>query len=118
MSAPFLCHDFKSPRTDNSRRLPSSMRIVPVLFYVVSLFSVYSMIRDYQTMKSSGERKIAAEANRDSDAAKKTTLSTELTDLKSQKDLGEQVAKWVEGTRPLQPISVSIARSIHLRHAT
>jgi hypothetical protein len=88
------------------------MKIIPVLFYVVTLFSAYSLVRAYQISKESEARTLVANSNRDDNNAKKTDLNTKLADLTSQEKLGTEVAKWVEGTRGLQPIIASIVRSV------
>jgi hypothetical protein len=112
MSASYTCHDFKSPRNDSSRRLPGTMRIVPVLFYVIIVFFISSLVRSYQVSKDSESRTTVANANRDEHNAKKTELTAKLTDLTTQEKLGSEVAKWVEGTRGLQPIIASIVRAV------
>ena len=33
----YLCHDFKTPRTDTARRLPDTFRFIPLMFYVAML---------------------------------------------------------------------------------
>jgi hypothetical protein len=111
MSA-FLCHDFKTPRNDNSRRLPASMRMIPILFYGVCLFATYYIFSDIQSMREADERRIVYEAQRDEARAAKARLDTELQALSKEQELAEQVAKWVEGTRVVQPITVAVSRAV------
>jgi hypothetical protein len=108
----FLCHDFKSPRNDNSRRLPGSMRIVPIMFYIVTLGALFSIFNNMKSMREYDERKALAESQRDEDTAAKASLDTELVALNKEQQLAEQVAKWVEGTRVVQPITVAVARAV------
>jgi hypothetical protein len=112
MSTSFICHDFKSPRNDNSRRLPGSMRVIPVLFFGVSLFSLFSIFTDVRSMRESDEKKVLCEAQRDEAVAAKARLETELTALTKEQALADQVAKWVEGTRIVQPITVAVSRAV------
>ena len=43
----YLCHDFKTPRTDTARRLPDTFRFIPIFFYVAMLGGGYMMTMDY-----------------------------------------------------------------------
>ncbi|MBL9115986.1 MAG: hypothetical protein JNJ83_13345 [Verrucomicrobiaceae bacterium] len=108
----YLCHDFKSPRNDTSRRLPSSMRIVPIAFYTVLALAIASGVRDFVAIRKAGEEIIASNAKRDELLAKKTQLETEVANIETQRTKGESVAKWVEGTRIVQPLAVAIARAM------
>ena len=60
MSKPFICHDFKSPRTDMSRRLPGTMKVVPLLFYGVLSLTAYFGVRDVLDLKSAEREKQAS----------------------------------------------------------
>jgi hypothetical protein len=108
----YLCHDFKSPRTDTSRRLPNSMRIVPVMFYTVVALAIASGVRDYLSMRRASEEIVVSNTERDSLLAKKTQLEAEVASVETQRTKGESVAKWVEGTRNIQPLAVAIARAM------
>jgi hypothetical protein len=112
MSKPFLCHDFKSPRTDMSRRLPGTMKVVPLLFYGVLFISAYFGVRDVLDLKAAEREKqssIAAKAETDATKAK---VEEDRKVIETDQFRGEAIAKWVEGTRSLQPATVGISRSV------
>jgi len=108
----FLCHDFKTPRTDMSRRLPSTMRMVPVLFYVVLVASTFFIIKDWTDLNKATSDLAQANTRKDDAVAAKTKLMAEKDQIETEKFRSEGIAKWVEGTRVMQPISVAIARSM------
>ncbi len=108
----FLCHDFKSPRTDMSRRLPSTMRMVPVIFYVVLVASVFFIIKDWTDLNKASSDLIQANTRKEDAEAAKTKLLAEKSQIETEKFRAEGIAKWVEGTRVMQPISVAIARAM------
>ncbi len=110
----YLCHDFKTPRTDGSKRLPNSMRIVPLIFYVVTALSGASAVRDVLAMNKADERVKIATDSKTELVAKKTKLDEEVTNIKNQQSKSESLAKWVEGTRIVQPLAVAISRAIPL----
>jgi hypothetical protein len=112
MSAPFLCHDFKTPRTDMSRRLPGTMKVVPLLFYGVIAMSTFSGIRDIMDLKSADKDRLASVAQKAETDAAKAKLEGDKTKIQTDQYRGEGIAKWVEGTRSLQPATVAIARSV------
>jgi len=108
----FLCHDFKTPRTDMSRRLPSTLRMVPVIFYAVLVISTIFLIKDWTDLNKASSDLIQANGRKDEAAATKTKLLAERDQIETEKFRAEGIAKWVEGTRVMQPISVAIARSM------
>lgn len=108
----FICHDFKTPRTDMSRRLPNSMRMVPAIFYVVLALSAYVAVNDIRGYKVAQLELEQATADKAVLATSQAKLDTDRASLEDQRIRAEAYAKWVEGTRVLQPISVAVARSM------
>ena len=108
----FLCHDFKTPRTDMSRRLPASMRMVPVMFYAVLLVSALMIVKDFTDLNRAKSDLAQSNARKDEAVAAKTKLLAEKDQIETEKFRAEGIAKWVEGTRVMQPISVAIARAM------
>lgn len=108
----FLCHDFKTPRNDSSRRLPGSMRLVPVLFYVVTLTTGFFVFKDMNDLGSYEKQRVAAEQEKQEIAAEAAKLGEEKVQIENELFRAQSVAKWVEGTRVLQPVSVAIARAM------
>jgi cell division protein FtsL len=108
----FICHDFKTPRTDMSRRLPNSMRIVPVVFYVVLGLSAYVAVNDFRGYKLAETETEVANAEKAKLNDDKAKLDEEQATIQDQRTRAEAYAKWIEGTRVLQPISVAVARAM------
>jgi hypothetical protein len=108
----FLCHDFKTPRTDMSRRLPGSMRLVPVLFYVVSLATAFFIFKDVRDLQEAEKQRIASVKELEELTMELTKLDEEKSKIDNELFRAQAVAKWVEGTRVLQPITVAIARAM------
>lgn len=108
----YLCHDFKTPRTDTSRRLPNSFRMVPVIFYLAMVLGAYFMTMDvisYRAAKADKAKYDQIKAQHDAEKAK---LQAQTGTLNVESARANEVAKWIEGTRVMQPICVKIARSI------
>ncbi len=107
-----ICHDFKTPRTDTSKRLPSSFILVPIIFYISVLGGILLNINAYLryrdgTMKRDSFRQQQAEHE-----SSKGQLETQEHAVVKEKMKAEKLAQWIEGTRTLQPITIAIIRSI------
>jgi hypothetical protein len=110
----YLCHDFKSPRTDTSRRLPNSMRLVPIMFYVVICAASGFGVKDFLAARKAGEREAEAIARATTLKAEVESINLEKANIEAQRRKGENIAQWIEGTRIVQPVAVAIARALPL----
>jgi len=108
----YICHDFKTPRNDTSKRLPNSFKMVPLAFYLALLGGAYFMTMDWMAYKRAQQSKIAAEEVKKEHENVTKQLNEEKAALDTETAKAENVAKWVEGARNLQPISVAIARAM------
>ena len=108
----YLCHDFKSPRTDTSKRLPDSFKLVPVAFYLSLLAGAYFMTSDWIAYKRAQKEQLQAEAAREEHDAATEAAQAEKAALDGETAKAEVLARWVEGARNVQPIGVAIARSM------
>lgn len=108
----YLCHDFKSPRADASRRLPSTFRFIPIAFYLATLAGCYFVVMDTIKLRRAENERAAAEQVKAEHEETKSKLDNERLAIEVEKARAEVVAKWVEGTRVLQPICVQVARTV------
>lgn len=108
----YICHDFKTPRTDTSRRLPNSFRAVPVFFYLAIVAGAYFITTDIFAYRKATAAKTKADdlKTQHEATAKKHTDDKNALDVQTAR--AEAIARWIEGTRVVQPISVRIARSL------
>jgi len=110
----YLCHDFKTPRLDTSRRLPASFRAIPIIFYLALTGSAYVMTMDYFNYKRALEQKTHAEGRRKLSESQRDAFRAEKAELESEATKAEKVAQWMEGARNVQPIATKIARAVQL----
>jgi hypothetical protein len=108
----YLCHDFKSPRADASRRLPNSFRFIPITFYLSIVAGIYFVTMDILSLRQAEKDRVTAEQLRKEHEETKEKLDSEMLTVDIELSKAEHVAKWVEGTRVLQPICVETARAI------
>ncbi len=108
----YLCHDFKTPRNDSSRRLPASFRAIPAIFYLALAGSSYIMLMDYFHYKSALKQKTESDERRQLSEAQRDSFKSEKSDLEAEALKAEKVAQWMEGARNIQPIAVQISRAV------
>lgn len=108
----YICHDFKTPRNDTSKRLPNSFKLVPAAFYLALIGGAYFMTMDYLAYKRAQQEKVMAEEVVKEHESVTQRMTEEKAALDAETAKAESVAKWVEGARNLQPISVAIARAM------
>lgn len=108
----YLCHDFKTPRTDTSRRLPNSFRVVPIAFYVAMVAAAYFVTMDVLGYRAAQREKTSFDQIKTEHDAEKAKYEELTSDLDVETARANAVAKWIEGTRAMQPICVKIGRSV------
>lgn len=109
---PYLCHDFKTPRTDTSKRLPPSFKLVPIALYLALVAGSYFMTMDWLAYKKAEADKQQADVAKTQHEQVTEQKRAEKVKLDAQTKKAEGVAKWVEGARNVQPLNVAIARSV------
>lgn len=109
----YLISDIKTERQNVSAGLPSIYKLVPVLFYLVASASLLLSLYFYLSKKTY-EAKEAEHKERIAEAK-----SEEVNYVSQQKAIVEEskkaevLAKWLEGSRPIQPVVVTIGRSMN-----
>jgi antirestriction protein ArdC len=107
-----ICHDFKTPRSDTSKRLPDSFKAIPILFYLSLIGATYFMTMDWLAYKQAQKDKIEAEARKAHYDSETQRFQDEKTKLDAETEKAEKLAKWIEGARNVQPITAAIARAM------
>jgi len=107
-----VCHDLKTERREVSQGLPQALRFVPIAFYgaavLCTLASIWFFIGT-NGHKAEAERWAAQKLQLEGQSKQ---LDTEKKKTEEQNKRADKVVAWVEGARPLQPLSASISRSI------
>lgn len=108
----YICHDFKTPRNDTSKRLPDSFKAIPAMFYLSLVAAAYFMTMDWMAYKQADLDKKKSEATKVEHEQATKQYADEKAALDAETAKAEIIAKWVEGARNVQPISVAIARAM------
>ncbi|MCB1085556.1 MAG: hypothetical protein KDM63_00800 [Verrucomicrobiae bacterium] len=108
----FIVQDIKTDRPNISGGLPSIYRLVPIGFYAGTVLAIllnlyyFSSLRSHQRSEKIWQNETAeANAQRDGILQKQVHVTEEA-------QAAERIADWVEGSRPVQPIAATVARSM------
>lgn len=107
-----LCHDFKSPRNDSSKRLPPIFMVVPIMFYFVLLLGSYMSFTSYINYRDAVQQRDEWHQYQSEKDEARARLESEKMEVNQERWKAEKLAQWVEGTRAMQPITVAVSRAI------
>ena len=105
-------HDLKTDRANFSGGLPGIYKLVPIGFYVSAVIGLSLGVFFFLSER--------AYRSSEEDWAEKTALANSIqnefiekqTRLSREADEAGLMADWLEGSRPVQPIGITIARSM------
>ncbi|MAS93018.1 MAG: hypothetical protein CMO55_07450 [Verrucomicrobiales bacterium] len=107
-----IIHDLKTERQNVSSGLPAAFKLVPILFYLSAAASLilsgffYLSIKSHEASQQQMQLRVSqATAEKNEYVARQNTIVD-----KSKR--AEGIAKWLEGSHPLQPVTVAIGRSM------
>jgi hypothetical protein len=104
--------DLKTERPDITPPLPATLRLVPILFYLVVLGGIVLSGLFLVILRNAA----AAEQQWKAQAAERTQrlneVQAERRSLEGQAHRASDVVAWVEGARSLQPLVLGIIRSM------
>ncbi len=107
-----IADDFKTERKDITPPLPAILRLVPILFYLTVASSIILCALFLYQLKLANDNILAANSGLAEAQAQVATAAAERKELEAQILRATDVQGWVEGSRPLQPLVVAVARSI------
>ncbi len=109
---PAIVHDLKSERPDVSPPLPASLRLVPILFYVtvvgIGLLTLFLLTRINAAHTDLAYWKEEAEKGK----GQLQQVQALRTSLDGSARRAAEVVSWVDGSRPMHPLILTITRSI------
>lgn len=107
-----LIHDLKTERQNVSAGLPSGYKLVPIAFYLVGVASILLSLYFYLSKKAyeatEAEMRIRIANAKTEEAGLLSNQQAIVTEAKR----AEVFAKWLEGSHPLQPVTVAVGRSM------
>ncbi len=108
----FIVQDIKTDRPNISGGLPSLYRLIPVGFYAVTLLAIAANIYFLSSYRGHQRDEKSWQAEVSRATAEQTGIMDKQGRINKEAQAAERIADWVEGARPVQPITVTIARSM------
>ena len=109
------CHDLKTDRPDIGQPLPRILVLLPIFFVFTVLGAIalnalfFFQMRNSEQATEEWKLKVAEES------AKQKEIVAKIDDIKGEERRANDVRDWVEGSRQIQPLAVSIARSMDVK---
>ena len=104
--------DFKSERKGIAPPLPVALRMVPILFYLSIVCGI--LMNGIFALQFAEATRAREDATKELSSAKAdlAKVANERKALEAEVKRATDVATWIESSRPIQPLVVSITRSI------
>lgn len=107
-----VIHDLKTNRKEVSGGLPAAYKIIPVAFYIALLSSLILSIFFYLSIRSYKNEQIIAETKLAQAKGEESKFTASHKEIVAITEKAEGIAKWLEGARPIQPVTTAIGRSM------
>ncbi|MEM7600497.1 MAG: hypothetical protein AAF357_03665 [Verrucomicrobiota bacterium] len=109
---PNLIHDIKTERQSVSAGLPALYKVVPIAFYAVTLGSILLSGLFWLNLRRSETRTEELSSRVSAAQLEQTNLLSQQSTIVDESKEAEGIAEWLEGSRPLQAITVAVGRSM------
>lgn len=107
-----IIHDLKTERQNVSEGLPAGYKLIPVTFYFVSVATIFLSLFFYLSKKAYEATELSMRERGDIAQSQQSSYVAQQNALTSEAKSAEGIAKWLEGSRGLQPVTVAIGRSM------
>jgi len=108
----FIVQDIKTDRPNISGGLPNFYRLIPVGFYAITVLAIVANIYFYSSLRSHQRDEKSWQAEVSRAMAEQTGIMDKQGRVTREAHAADRIADWVEGSRPVQPITVTIACSM------
>ena len=107
-----LIHDLKTERQNVSAGLPSGYKLIPAAFYLATVASILLSLYFFLSKKAYESAEAEIQLRISTAKSDETTLVSNQQKIVDESKRAEAFAKWLDGARPLQPVTVVVARSM------
>lgn len=107
-----IIHDIKTERQNVSEGLPSGFKMIPVAFYLATVASVLLSVFFFLSKKAYEKRENDMSLRLSQAEELQFGYLSEQETIVANSKQAEGYAEWLEGSHPLQPIVVTIGRSM------
>lgn len=107
-----ISHDLKTERPNVGQPLPMALRILPVAFYLATVASIVLTSFFYLRLRAATTAKEEWQATEKQQTKLVGDLDTVMSSVTAEVKRAEEVVAWVDGTREIQKLCLSVTRSM------
>ena len=107
-----VCHDFKTERPDVGQPLPAVARVLPIAFYFATVASIVLTAFFYYRLRAASTSKAEWLETEKQQTKLIADLEKVTSSVKAEVKKAEEVVSWVEGTREVQKLCLTVTRSM------
>ena len=107
-----LLHDLKTERQDLTKPLPKILIIVPILFFISLIGAIFLNILFFLKIKEAEALSSDWQQRAESEVFQKKQTGMTIDLIKKEEQKGQEINKWVEGSMQMQPLALSVSRSM------
>lgn len=107
-----IIHDLKTERPNISGGLPSFYKIIPVAFYLAVVLSSVLCLFFFMNFRHQTASQEIWQGRLNAANTEKAGLIEKQTEVVGTAQKAGGLAEWLEGSRPIQPVTVAIGRSM------
>ena len=107
-----LLHDLKTERQDLTKPLPKILIIVPILFFISLIGAIFLNILFFLKIKEAEALSSDWQQRAESEVFQKKQTGMTIDLIKKEEQKGQEIHKWVEGSMQMQPLALSVSRSM------
>ena len=105
-------HDLKTERQDLTKPLPKILIIVPILFFISLIGAIFLNILFFLKIKEAEALSSDWQQRAESEGFQKKQTGMTIDLIKKEEQKGQEIHKWVEGSMQMQPLALSVSRSM------
>jgi hypothetical protein len=109
---PAVLHDLKTERTDIGQPLPAALRALPFIFFASIAGAIGLSTYSFIQMKMAQQKQAEAQSKEQGEQNEITNLKREVEAVEAEFNNARQVQGWLNATNQIQPIVLSVCRSI------
>lgn len=107
-----IIHDLKTERQNVSSGLPLGYKLIPAAFYAVAGAAIFLSLYFYLSKKAYEATESQMQGRIAEAQAEQATLIAGQEEIVAESKKAEVFAKWLDGSRPLQPVTSAVGRSM------
>jgi hypothetical protein len=107
-----LIHDIKTERQNVSAGLPPAYKLAPAAFYAALAVSTLLSLYFYLSKKAYEANEASMQSRLQAAQTEEAGIIASQQAIVDEAKKAEAYAKWLEGSRPLQPVTVAVGRSM------